>query len=38
MKHDCGEIMEYLGDEEDGSPIYKCNGCNQIVVGGEENE
>jgi len=29
----CGEIMEYLGDEDDGSPIYKCNRCDEIFVG-----
>jgi len=25
--------MEYLGDEDDGSPIYKCNECNIIFIG-----
>ena len=33
MKHDCGNVMEYLGDEDDGSPIYRCNGCNETIVG-----
>jgi len=38
MKHDCGETMEYLGDEDDGSPIYKCKGCNVTVIGEKNYE
>lgn len=33
MIHDCGEEMEYLGDEDDGTPIYRCYGCGVTICG-----
>lgn len=26
----CGNEMEFLGFEDDGMPIFRCNYCNEI--------
>ena len=31
MIHDCGTEMMYCGCEDDGTPIYRCNGCNTTI-------
>jgi uncharacterized Zn finger protein len=39
MQNECGcqecsiENALYLGDEDDGTPIYKCNSCGTVFEG-----
>ena len=33
MNCECGGTLEYLGDEDEGSPVFKCTTCNERFDG-----
>jgi len=38
VKCRCGEEMKFLGNEDDGTPIFYCSGCREHFLGATKHE